>query len=49
VYEDGKPAKAPHYLKWNPAGLKTDDLVFVPDIGQDRPAEYRAALGVFAR
>jgi hypothetical protein len=29
VYEDGKPAKAPHYMKWNPAGLKTDDLVFV--------------------
>ena len=29
VYEDGKPAKVPHYLKWNPAGLKEDDLVFV--------------------
>ena len=29
VYEDGKPAKPPHYLKWNPAGLKEDDLVFV--------------------
>ncbi len=29
VYEDGKPAKMPHYLKWNPAGLKADDLVFV--------------------
>ena len=22
VYENGKPAKAPHYLKWNPAALK---------------------------
>lgn len=29
VYEDGKPAQAPHYLKWNPASLKVDDLVFV--------------------
>ncbi len=29
VYENGKPAKTPHYLKWNPAGLKADDLVFV--------------------
>lgn len=29
VYEDGKPARVPHYLKWNPASLKVDDLVFV--------------------
>ena len=29
VYEDGKPVKVPAYLKWNPAGLKEDDLVFV--------------------
>lgn len=29
VYEDGKPAKVPHYLKWNPASLKADDLIFV--------------------
>jgi hypothetical protein len=29
VYEDGQPAKLTHYLKWNPAGLKEDDLVFV--------------------
>ncbi len=29
VYENGKPAKTPYYLKWNPAGLKPDDLVFV--------------------
>jgi hypothetical protein len=29
VYEDGKPVKAPHYLTWNPAGLKEEDLVFV--------------------
>ncbi len=29
VYENGMPAKTPHYLKWNPAGLKADDLVFV--------------------
>ena len=29
VYEDGKPAKTPHYLQWNPASLKQDDLVFV--------------------
>jgi hypothetical protein len=29
VYENGKPARVPHYLKWNPASLKADDLVFV--------------------
>lgn len=29
VYEDGKPAKTPAYLKWNPASLKADDLVFI--------------------
>ncbi len=29
VYENGKPAKTPHYLQWNPAKLKVDDLVFV--------------------
>jgi hypothetical protein len=29
VYEDGKPAKTPQYLKWNPASLKAGDLVFV--------------------
>ncbi len=29
VYENGKPVKAPYYLKWNPASLKENDLVFV--------------------
>ncbi len=29
MYENGQPVKAPHCLKWNPAGLKKDDLVFV--------------------
>jgi hypothetical protein len=29
VYEDGKPAKVPYHLQWNPAALKDDDLVFV--------------------
>jgi hypothetical protein len=29
AYEDGKPAKVPHYLKWSPAGSKDGDLVFV--------------------
>lgn len=29
VYEDGKPAKISHYLKWNPAGANDGDLVFV--------------------
>lgn len=29
VYEDGKPAKTPHYLKWNPSGPKDGDLVFM--------------------
>ena len=29
VYEDGKPAKIEHYLKWSEAGAKEGDLVFV--------------------
>lgn len=29
AYEDGKPAKIQHYLKWSPAGTKEGDLVFV--------------------
>jgi hypothetical protein len=29
AYEDGKPAKIRHYLKWSTAGTKEGDLVFV--------------------
>ncbi len=29
VYESGRPAKTPHYLKWNPASLREGDLTFV--------------------
>ena len=29
VYEDGKPAKTPHYLKWSQNGASADELVFV--------------------
>ena len=29
AYEDGKPAKIEHYLKWSTAGSKEGDLVFV--------------------
>lgn len=29
VYEDGKPVKPQHYLKWNPEGAKEGELVFV--------------------
>ena len=29
VYENGKPAKIEHYLKFNPAGPQENDLVFV--------------------
>jgi len=29
AYEDGKPAKIQHYLKWSEAGTKDGDLVFV--------------------
>lgn len=29
VYEDGKPVKVEHYLKWNDYGPKDNDLVFV--------------------
>jgi len=29
VYEDGKPIKVEHFLKWNDAGVSDDELVFV--------------------
>lgn len=29
VYEDGKPAKTPNYLKWSASGPKENELVFV--------------------
>jgi hypothetical protein len=29
VYENGKPARTPHYFKWSPTGPKEGDLVFV--------------------
>ncbi len=29
VYDDGKPAKMEHYLKWSPAGAKEGELTFV--------------------
>jgi hypothetical protein len=29
AYEDGKPARPPHHLKWSPGGSKEGDLVFV--------------------
>jgi hypothetical protein len=29
AYEDGKPAKVGHYLRWSPTGPKEGDLVFV--------------------
>ncbi|MBX9580263.1 MAG: S46 family peptidase [Gemmataceae bacterium] len=29
VYEDGKPLKTDHHLKWSPAGSKDGELVFV--------------------
>src|SRR5207247_813241 len=29
VYEDGKPAKIDHYLKWSKGGAKEGELVFV--------------------
>ena len=29
AYEDGKPAKIQHYLKWSQAGTKEGDLIFV--------------------
>ncbi len=30
AYENGKPATAPDYFRWNAAGTKEGDLVFVP-------------------
>jgi len=29
VYENGKPLKCDHYLRWNPKGLSEGDLVFI--------------------
>jgi hypothetical protein len=29
VYEDGRPARTPHYFKWSPTGPKEGELVFV--------------------
>jgi Peptidase S46 len=29
AYEDGKPARPPHFLKWSPSGSREGDLVFV--------------------
>jgi hypothetical protein len=29
VYENGQPAKVEHFFKWNPAGTKEGDLVFL--------------------
>jgi len=29
VYENGKPLKCDHYLRWNPRGLSEGDLVFI--------------------
>jgi hypothetical protein len=29
AYEDGKPARPAHYLKWSPSGSQAGDLVFV--------------------
>ncbi len=29
VYEDGKPARPEHYLKWSPSGSKDGELIFV--------------------
>src|SRR5262249_18169989 len=30
AYEDGRPAKVVHWLRWNPAGPQEGELVFVP-------------------
>lgn len=29
AYEDGKPARVPHYLKWSPRGVRDGELVLV--------------------
>ena len=45
VYENDKPAKIEHYLKWSKDGAKDDELVFVSGHpGPHRSAQHRGRL-----
>ena len=47
VYENGRPAKIEHYLKWRPAGPATANWSSSPGHpGQDRPAGHAGPPGV---
>lgn len=49
IYEDGKPAATPHYLKWSQAGLKEGDLVFASANPRTTVRETTAAQLTFYR
>ena len=47
AYEDGKPAKVEHHLKWSKGGSKAGDLVFVAGHpGKTESAEHPGAPGI---
>jgi hypothetical protein len=49
LYEDGKPAATPHYLKWSQAGVKEGDLVFASGNPRTTVRETTAAQLTFYR
>jgi len=49
LYEDGKPAATPHYLKWSQAGVKEGDLVFASANPRTTVRETTAAQLTFYR
>jgi hypothetical protein len=49
VYENGKPADTPHFLKWSSAGIKEGDLVFTSGNPRTTIRETTAAQLTFYR
>ena len=49
VYEDGRPVRIEHFLKWSPAGAKEGDLVFVSGHPGNSERERTVAELIFLR